>query len=172
MKNLEKDQVKILLDIIGSNPSLQIAHFTQNAETLTDTLSEYCRSKDYLYQINVIDPYFYEKISEKFKNTDTTVVKRFPLERRSYMMQGRQYDFLFVTAVIKEDIRSEFLKRVHQIIRNAGNIIIFIQKGDLDERYSWTALLEEHNYVATNTIDNMFKYYDVIISKKMHGWGG
>jgi phospholipid N-methyltransferase len=172
MKNLEKDQVKILLNIIGSNPSLQIAHFTQSGETITDMLSEYCQARDYLYQINTIDLYFYEKMSEKFRNIDTTVVKQFPLERQSYMMQGRQYDFLFVTASIEEKIRSDFLKRVHQIIRNAGNIIIFIPKGDINERYSWTGLLEDHNYVATNTIDNMFKEYDIVISKKMHGWGG
>jgi len=172
MKNLEKDQVKILLNIIGSNPSLQIAHFTQSGETIIDMLDAYCRSRDYFYQINAIDPYFYEKMSERFKNTDGTVVKKFPLERKSYMIQGRQYDFLFVTASLEEKIRSEFLKRVHQIIRNAGNIIIFIPKGDMNERYSWTELLEEHNYVATNTIDNMFKEYDIVISKKMHGWGG
>jgi len=171
MKNLEKDQVKILLDIIGSNPSLQIAHFAQSGETLTEMLNDYCQTRDYLYQINAVEADFYEKMSERFGNTDTTVVKRFPLEQRSYMMQGRQYDFLFVTAVIEEEMRSDFLKRSHQIIRNAGNIIIFIPKGELDERYSWAALLEEHNYVATSTISDMFTYYDVIISKKMHGWG-
>ena len=172
MKDLEKDQVKILLDIIGSNPSLQIAHFAQSGETITEMLSYYCHSRDYLYQINAVDADFYEKMSEKFKHTDTTVVKHFSLDRKSYMMQGRQYDFLFVTAVIEEEVRSDFLKRTHQIIRNAGNIIIFIPKDDLNERYNWIELLEAHNYVATSTIDNMFKYYDIIISKKMHGWGG
>jgi len=172
MKNLEKDQVKILLNIIGSNPSLQIAHFTQSGETLIEMLNDYCQTRDYLYQINTVDADFYKKMSEKFSNADTTVVKHFPLARRSYMMQGRQYDFLFVTAVIAKEIRSDFLKRTHQIIRNAGNIIIFIPKGDLHERNSWTSLLEEHNYVATSTINDMFTYYDVIISKKMHGWGG
>ncbi len=33
-------------------------------------------------------------------------------------------------------------------------------------------LLEEHYYVASNTIDDLFENYDVLISKKMHGWGG
>ena len=172
MKNLEKDQVKILLNIIGSNPSLQIAHFAQHGEILTEMLNDYCQEREYLYQINALDSSFYEKMSEKFSHSDTTLVKLFPLERRSYMMQGRQYDFLFVTAAIEKEIRSDFLKRTHQIIRNAGNIIVFIPKGDLDERYSWSTLLEEHNYVATSTISDMFTYYDVIISKKMHGWGG
>jgi hypothetical protein len=33
-------------------------------------------------------------------------------------------------------------------------------------------LLEENNYVASNTIDDLFEHYDLLISKKMHGWGG
>ena len=171
MKNLEKDKLKILLDIIGSNPALQIAHFVQSSEIIIDMLNEYCQKRDYQYQINVLENAFYEQISEKFKNTDTTQVKNFPLERKSYMIQGKQYDFIFVTATINNDIRADFLKKVHHVMRNAGNIIIFISKGDLSERDNWITLLEEENYVATNTIDDLFEYYDIIISKKMHGWG-
>ena len=172
MKNLEKDQLEILLNIIGSNPSLQIAHFAQSGDMITDMLSEYCHVRNYLYQINALDETFYNTVSEKFRDRETTVVKYFPLERRSYMMQGRQYDFIFVTAEIKDELKSAFLKRVHQIMRNAGNIIIFIPKKDREAQDHWTSLLEEHNYVATNTITDMFQHYDVIISKKMHGWGG
>jgi len=172
MKNLEKDKLKILLDIIGSNPALQIAHFAQSGEIIVNMLSEYCQERDYLYQINAIDNTFYEHLSEKFKNIDTTQVKKFPLERKSYMIQGKQYDFLFVTATIDNEIRADFLKKVHHVMRNAGNIVIFISKGDLAERDNWTTLLEEKNYVATNTIDDLFENYDIIISKKMHGWGG
>jgi len=134
-------------------------------------LNEYCQKRDYQYQINVLENAFYEQISEKFKKTDTTQVKNFPLERKSYMIQGKQYDFIFVTATINNDIRADFLKKVHHVMRNAGNIIIFISKGDLSERDNWITLLEEENYVATNTIDDLFEYYDIIISKKMHGWG-
>jgi len=171
MKNLEKDKLKTLLEIIGSNPSLQIAHFTQGGDILTDMLSSYCKTRDYLYQINTLDSLLYDKIHDKYKNIDTTTVKEFSLDRKSYMMQGKQYDFIFITIDINDDFREEFLKRIHKIIRNAGNILIFIPKENKTKEYRWIELLEETNYVATSYIDDLFEYYDVIISKKMHGWG-
>jgi hypothetical protein len=54
---------------------------------------------------------------------------------------------------------------------NSGNIILFIEKNNLKDRHEWTQLLEDNYFVATNTIDDMFEYYDIVISKKMHGWG-
>ena len=171
MKNLEKDKLKILLDIIGTNPFLRLAHFCTDGEILVDMLHDYCYSKEYLYQINCTNETFYEENIDKFKDLDTTVVRNFSLERKSYMIQGKQYDFIFVTTDIKEEFREEFLKRVHKIVLNAGNILIFIPKGDYTQRYNWIEVLEETYYVATNTIDDLFEHYDVIISKKMHGWG-
>jgi hypothetical protein len=88
------------------------------------------------------------------------------------MIQGKIYEYVFVTAKIEKEIRSDFVKRVHSIIKNSGNIIIFLPKGSYEERYSWIELLEDHYYVASNTIDDLFENYDVLISKKMHGWGG
>ena len=41
MKNLEKDQFEILLNIIGSNPSLQIVHIAQSDEIPVDMLSKH-----------------------------------------------------------------------------------------------------------------------------------
>jgi tRNA A58 N-methylase Trm61 len=172
MKKLEKNKLKALLEIIGSNPSLQIAHFTQGGEMLTNMLSEYCHTRDYLYQINSIDNAFYDTSRDKFKTIDTTLVKNFNLNRKSYMMQGKQYDFIFITVDIEDNFKEEFLKQIHKIVLNAGNIVIFLPKGDTDQRYKWIALLEETYYVATNTIDDLFENYDIIISKKMHGWGG
>jgi len=171
MKNLEKNKLKTLLNIIGTNPSLHVAHFCTDGEILVDMLHDYCYPKEYLYQINSSNEIFYEENVEKFKDFKTTVVQNFSLERKSYMMQGKQYDFVFITIAIEEEFREEFLKRVHKIVLNAGNILIFIPKGDYVQRYNWVELLEETYYVATNTIDDLFEHYDVIISKKMHGWG-
>jgi len=171
MKYLEKDNLNTLLKIIGSNPSLQIAHFAQKYEILTDMLSEYCNTRDYLYQIYTLNLPSYEKLCEQYTNIENTDVKKFSLARKSYMSQGRQYDFIFITINIDDNFKEEFLKRVHKIIRNAGNIVIFIPKEDNTKKHKWIELLEETNYVATSYIDDLFEYYDVIISKKMHGWG-
>ena len=95
----------------------------------------------------------------------------FNLARPSYMIQAREYNFLFLTATIKEEIRDDFLKKVHKIIRSAGSIVIFIEKKGYVQQDSWVAALEEKLFVSTSIIHDMFKEYDVIISKKMHGWG-
>ena len=87
------------------------------------------------------------------------------------MMQGKQYDFLFVTSTVPEANRDDFLKRTRKIILNAGNIVVFVPKNDYTQRYNWIEHLEENYYVATNTIHDLFENYDIIISKKMHGWG-
>ena len=170
MKNLEKEKLKTLLSIIKENPSLDIAHFTDQDNLLVELLNNYCIEKDYGYQLNLLDNSLEEPMSKKYKSSSTTI-RPFQLQRKSYLMQGKQYDFVFVTANIEIDIESDFLKRLHQIIRNAGQLIVFIKKEDYTLRYRWIELLEEHNYVATNTIDNLCNDYDILITKKMHGWG-
>ncbi len=173
MKNLENTQLETLLDIIGSSstPSLQIAHFSEGGEVLVDKLEAYCLSKKYDYHLKCTDKEFYELMAKKFIDKEHIVVTHFFLQRRSYLIQAREYNFLFVTTNIDKETRGEFLKRSHKIIRSAGSIIIFVPKKDYDERDNWVYHLEENLYVSTSVIDNLFEHYDVIISRKMHGWG-
>ncbi len=169
MKDLEKDKLKTLLSIIKENPSLDIVHFTDQDNPLVELLNDYCSKKDYYYQLNLLDNSIEVQMHQKY---DTHAkVNLFHLQRKSYLMQGKQYDFVFVTATIDLEMESDFLRRLHQVIRNAGNLIIFVRKENYTLRYRWLQLLEEHNYVATNTIDNLCNNYDIIITKKMHGWG-
>ncbi len=170
MKNLEKNKLKTLLSIIKDSPSLDIAHFTDQDNLLVELLNNYCIEKDYTYQLNLLDNSIEESMKQKY-NSNNTSIRTFQLQRKSYLIQAKQYDFVFVTANIDLDMESDFLKRIHQIIRNAGQLIIFIKKEDYKLRYRWIELLEEHNYVATNTIDNLCNDYDIVITKKMHGWG-
>ena len=170
MKNLEKENLKTLLSIIKENPSLDIAHFTDQDNLLVELLNELCSKENYRYQVNLLDTSIEESMIQKYKS-NFTKVRLFHLQRKSYLIQAKQYDFVFVTATIDSSLESNFLKRLHQIIRNAGQLIVFIKKEDYVLRYRWIELLEEHNYVATNTIDNLCNDYDIIISKKMHGWG-
>ncbi len=170
MKNLEKEKLKTLLSIIKDNPSLDIAHFTDQDNLLVELLNDCCTQKSYGYQLNLLDNSIEEIMSQKYKSSSTKV-KPFHLQRKSYLIQAKQYDFVFVTATIGLDIESDFFKRLHQVIRNAGQLIVFIKKEDYELRYRWIELLEEHNYVATNTIDNLCNDYDIVITKKMHGWG-
>jgi hypothetical protein len=38
-------------------------------------------------------------------------------------------------------------------------------------RDEWQSVLEEQYYVSVNIIDNIFNDFDVIVAKRMHGWG-
>ncbi len=172
MKNLETDKLKTLLEIIGNNPSVQVAHFSSGGTQLISALDAYCSSRGYWYQINITSEPFYKEMKEKFKNTSTTMVNHFHLKRRSYMIQAKQYDYLFVSIDIEETFQDDFFKRAYKTIMNAGNILMFIPKGDIKKRYSLIASLEENYFVASSVIDDLFENYDVVISKKMHGWGG
>ena len=170
MKNLEKDKLKTLLEIMKENPSLSIAHFTDQDNPLVELLNDYCNETSYTYQLNLLDSNIKESIEQKY-DVETTKIALFHLQRKSYLIQAKQYNFVFVTASIDEEIESDFFKRMHQAIINAGHLIVFVKKEDYTLRYRWVELLEEHNYVATNTIDNLCNDYDIIITKKMHGWG-
>ena len=172
MEKIEKTKLGQLLQIVPDHPMIRIAHFADSGEWMTEVLADFCHEKGYEYQINCTDADFYEKTKEKYRNSENVRTVKFPLQRPRYMMQAKIYDFLFVTSEIDADMREAFVTRCHPIIKNAGNILIFLPKGEREERYDWMRLLEEHYYVATNTIDDMFEHYDVLISKKMHGWGG
>jgi ADP-heptose:LPS heptosyltransferase len=172
MKNIEQDKLEKLLEIVPSSPALRIAHFTDEGEEYIEILNKFCQNREYEYQINCTNKSFFDFLNEKYKETNSVKPINFSLQRPRYMIQGKIYEYVFVTAKIEKEIRSDFIKRVHSIIKNSGNIIIFLPKGSYEERYSWIELLEEHYYVASNTIDDLFENYDVLISKKMHGWGG
>jgi len=171
MKNIEQDKLETLLQIIAPAPALCIAHFAQIGEKMVEILEDFCSKQGYEYQINCTDPSFFKTLADRYKDHETVKPVKFTLERPRYMIQGKLYEYLFVTSTIDAEIRSDFLKKTHSIIKNAGLILIFIPKGDTQQRYDWMALLEEHYYVASSAIDDLFEHYDVIISKKMHGWG-
>jgi len=172
MKSIEKNKLEQLLEIIKPAPALRIAHFSESGEEMPEILSTFCIKNGYEYQLNCTDPSFYEKMSAKYTDTPDIKCINFNLSRPKYMIQGKFYEYLFVTSVIPEEERGNFLSKAHGIIKNAGLILIFIPKGDRRQRYAWMGLLEEHYYVASSTIDDLFEQYDVLISKKMHGWGG
>jgi len=171
MKNIEQDKLETLLQIIAPAPALRIAHFCESGEKMVEILGDFCSQKEYEYQINCTESSFFEILEDKYKDHTYIHPLKFSLERPRYMIQGKLYEYLFVTSAIEKESRSDFLKKAHGIIKNAGLILIFIPKRDTDQRYNWIASLEEHYYVASSIIDDLFEHYDVIISKKMHGWG-
>ncbi len=112
MKNIEQVKLEKLLEIIPSYPALRIAHFTDSGETMTEVLSDFCQKREYEYQINCTDNSFFDLVSEKYKDMDNIKTIKFTLERPRYMIQGKIYEYLFVTSNINEEMRSDFTKNV------------------------------------------------------------
>ncbi len=172
MKPIEATKLFQLLQIIPDHPMIRIVHFADSGETLPEILSSFTAQKGYEYQINALDTAYFNLLQKHLQTAPHIKLVNFTLTRPRYMIQGKLYDYVFVTADIDDAIREDFLKRVHPVMKNGGNILIFLSKGDHSRRWEWLRLLEENYYVASNTIDNLFEHYDLLISKKMHGWGG
>ena len=171
MKQLEENKIDRLLGIINLYPSIEIAHFSDGSHLLSKKIYQLCDHNGYEYRLNCTSDLCYKKSLAKYQSADHITVKKFDLNRPRYTIQAKSYDYLFVSLEIADEEKSSFLQKSYSIIKNAGLILIFVPRGDLDQRKAWSDLLQENNFVATSTLD-IFSEYDVVISKKMHGWGG
>ena len=171
MEQLEEEKIDQLLGIINLYPAIRIMHFSDGSHLLSKKISRLCKENDYEYQLNCTSNVCYEKNQTKYADQEHIKVKQIDLTQPRYAIQAKMYDYLFVTSDIPDGGKLLFLKKAYGVIKNAGNIIIFVPKGDDSQIRLWSQLLEDNNFVATNTLD-IFANYDIVISKKMHGWGG
>lgn len=169
---LEESKIDQLLSIINLYPSVSIMHFSDGSHLLSKKILRLCQQHDYEYLLKCTNDISYEKFTSKYAQSSGIKIQRLHLTRPRYMIQPKACDYLFVTSDIEESETGSFLQKVYATIKNAGLILIFIPKGDLKQKYLWSEHLTKSNFVATNIIDDIFEQYDVIVSKKMHGWGG
>ena len=164
-------EIEKLLEIIPPAPQIRIGHFSDKGEALPRVLSRFCEENDYSYLLNCTDQSYYHTMLPRYEAAAHTTVKAFDLNRPNYMQHGKFYDYLFVSCTIPAQESAAFLQKSHRVIKNAGLILLFLPKDDAQAREEWEGLLEEHYFVATSHID-LDERWQVIISKKMHGWGG
>jgi len=166
--NTQITNLKKLLQIIPSNhPALRVVHFANKEHLLMNILQDIAKQYDLEYQINLTDKNLLQSMQEKYSSIHTKIIN-FDLNRNKYMIQGKLYDFAFVTTPIEK--LDSFLQKTHPIIKNSGNIIFLLPKAT--NITSYTELLEKNYFVATSIIDDLLENESVIISRKMHGWGG
>jgi hypothetical protein len=170
MKKLELKKIEQLLSIVPDHPALRIMHITNGDNQLTDALFTLIKDKEYELLLNLVTDDNYEAIKEKYTDKEVTV-KKITFEQRRYASMAKTYDYVFLSATVPETLQNQFAKTIHAHIRNTGNIILFLEKNNLKLLDSWRQVLEENYFVASNTID-LFDEYEVLSSKKMHGWGG
>ncbi len=172
MKDMDIEEIKKLLDIIRPAPLIRVGHFSDHGESLSRAISEYCGTHDHDYILNCTDKEYFDKMSSIYGDRENCCIKDFKLVRPNYMLQGKFYDYLFVSLQnIADEDKEAFVQKCHKVIKNAGLILIFLPKSDSVQSDIWRRLLDENYYVATNTID-IDEEWSVIVSKKMHGWGG
>jgi len=171
MKRLEEEKVDQLLGIIKLHPAVAIMHFSDGSHLLSKKIFRLCQNNSYEYRLNCTTDISYEKMVQKYSGAEHITIKRLDLQMPRYMMPPKGYDYVFVTTEVADIEKSSFLAKTYPLIKNGGLIIIFVQKSDTIGHSVWIEYLQENYYVATNSLD-LFSHYDLIISKKMHGWGG
>ena len=171
MKNIEPSQVEQLLEIIQSKPGQRIVHFSDGSPILTDSLSNLCKTHDSAYHLYCTEDTCYDESMRNYEGQDHIRITKFMLRRPRYLMQGIEFDYLVSTMNFENKNKTEFLEKCYPIIRTGGNIIIIVPNAGYSERDEWQEILEEQYYVSVNIIDNFFEDYDVIVAKRMHGWG-
>jgi len=171
MKNLEQEEVDQLLQVIQKKPAQRIVHFCEESSILNKHLAVLCKEYTNDYYIYCTDPTYFTEATEIFKEQSQVHAVNFNLRRPRYLMQAIEYDYLISTLDFTNKNKTEFLEKCYPIIRTGGNIFIFILKSGYEERDEWREILEEQYYVSVTIIDNIFKHYDVISAKRMHGWG-
>ncbi len=171
MKPLESDKLEQLLEVIEAKPGQRIVQFADRDHTVSQGISETCKHYDNHYYLNCTEDTFYEESLVKFSDQPHIHISKFILRRPRYKMQGIEYDYLFATLDFEKEDKVEFLQKCYPIIRTGGNIIIIIPNSDYPQQDEWREILEEQYYVSSNIIDDLFEHYDVIIAKRMHGWG-
>ena len=171
MKNLESTQVEELLQILAKKPGQRIVHFTDKKHILTKHLQDFCQHIDTQYYLYCINDSCYDEIKPLYADASHMKTIKFNLRRPRYLIQGIEYDYLLATIDFTQEDKREFLEKCYPIIRTGGNIIILIPNSTAAQRDEWSTLLEETYYLSVNIIDNIFSDDDVIVAKRMHGWG-
>lgn len=172
MKSLEKENIPQFLEILQKKPAQRLVHFCDNGHILSDALHAFCLAQDNEYYLYCTTPEYYEASLGRYAGKAQMYVKNFNLRRPRYMMQTIEYDYLIATLDIELESKADFLAKCYPIIRTGGNIIILIPSTSgyaiLDE---WRDILTEQYYVSINVIHDIFENVDVIVAKRMHGWG-
>jgi len=169
--DIKISEIEKLLSIIQPAPLLRIGHFSDRGEHLPKILNQFCATHTYEYLLNCTTSDYYTRLHAQYDKEEACTIKLFDLDRPNYMQHGKFYEYLFVSTQIAPEQRVSFLKKSHRVIKNAGLILIFLSHENHEEQAHWYQLLEENYFVATNTI-TLDTEWSVIISKKMHGWGG
>jgi hypothetical protein len=172
MKKLQANEIEQLLEIISKHPRLRIAHFSEGGKVFIETLNQLSIEQGYEYQLHILEEKLHQELKENLVINEISNIRRIKWVQNRYASPALQYDLLFVTASIPNDYKEAFAKKIYSHIKSAGEIILFLEKNDRKNSDEWKIFLEEYLFVAINVEVEIFENYDILIARKMHGWGG
>jgi len=173
LKKLSDKNLADIVNIILPYPATRVMHISDGEAEyeikLAQRLFEHTQRCDYDFQLNLLRSDKLEECKSQF-STDISSVRLLHPQQPRYGMQGRFYDYLYVSATIKDEMLEEFIKKVYTVIKSGGIIIAFTDKNS--QTYErWFHLLQDNYFVAINPID-ISEDFHIMSAKKMHGWGG
>ena len=168
MKNLEQKAIEQLLCIVPDDAALSIMQFSEEADDLSLAIKALCQEKEYDFQLNLLTS---ESLEETKKiESEICKVNVVKWEQRRYASTAKFYQNIFISTSIPKEKEEAFIDNIIPSIKNTGTITLFLPKNDPVLVEHWWRLLEDKLFVAISTID-IFKEHEILVAKKMHGWG-
>lgn len=162
-----------LVSIIPNYPMTRLLQLEESDDLrVAGYLGAYAKERDFDFDLILLDEEIVEKAKEHLQGRlpKRSSISSFRLKQQRYNRESKEYDFVFVTLDLSQVENLElFFKKLYHVIRNAGNLLLFIDR-ERDDYEHLKAILEKDLYVAVNKLD-LSERYDVISAKRMHGWG-
>ncbi len=175
MKKLNDKTLADIVNIILPYPATRVMQISDGQVQfddeikLTQRLFEHTQRCDYDFQLNLVRSDKLEEYKSRFSSPSSSV-RLLHLKQPRYGMQGKFYDYLYVSATIEEEMLGEFIQKVYTVIKSGGIILAFTDKNP--QTYErWFHTLQDNYFVAINPIDISDDFH-IISARKMHGWGG
>ena len=124
MKKLTDKTIEDIVNIILPYPATRVmqisdgqSHFDDEIK-LTQRLFELIQEREYDFQLNLLNNDKLEEYKERFSLQGLSSVRPLHPKQPRYGMQGKFYDYLYVTADIEDAMLEEFIKKVYEVIKS------------------------------------------------------
>ena len=171
MKNLE--QFRELFKPLPGNHYLEVTSHPKSISSLrahVDAIATLLSSmmQEVGGKFNLV---VYSKEDLEFDSTDVcTTLQHVKDFDDSFRALPRNHDAVILKDILSKHHKKEMiLKLAYLTLANSASIVIIEKKGVMDIELI-KAMLEEHEFRASNSVE-IFDEYDLVIAKKMHMWG-
>ncbi|MDO9208721.1 MAG: hypothetical protein Q7T91_10775 [Sulfuricurvum sp.] len=156
----------MILDLLHPTPNTKIMVVTSHLDGMVEEIGNFLAPYEGLIDLSLFP-------GEHCDFSHPCMHKVFTIKDYNSPAGGIPRDY---AAVILQDVLHlhqfplKFLQLIYRTLLNATEIII-VQKSGAMNIGEVESLLDQAEFRASNTIDDLIEGYDVIVAKKMHMWG-